>query len=438
MRAAQYECRWDEFPERIAKIEKLLKSPQASSENTLNPFAFITMPIESTSEQQFEVARRWATRYRQRHTAFVREAPHTRPLSLKSERSEAKDKLRIGYLSADFHEHATSWLIAELFEAHSRERFEVFGYSIGRDDGGPTRRRLVQAFDHFCDLMAMSDHDAARAIAENDLDILVDLKGYTQHSRPEILAFRPAPTQVSYLGYPGTMGVDFIDYLLVDEYVVPSDRRRFYSERTVYIPGCYQINDSKITISPSKPTRRECGLPEDAVVCCSFNHLYKLTPQIFSVWMRVLSKNPKAVLWLMADHLEVMKRIRDCAVQHHVAPERIVFAANQPHDRHLARLSLADLFLDSYPVNAHTTAGDALRMGVPLLTLSGEPFISRVAGSLLNYLGLPELIATSMKSTKPKQRPSSRTPTISSRPKRNWRVAFARPIFSTALPSLLK
>ncbi len=255
---------------------------------------------------------------------------------------------------------------------------------------------LLKAFDRFVDLRDDSFATAARRIAADDVDILVDLKGYTQHARPEILALRPAPIQVNYLGYPGTMGAEFMDYILVDDYIVPVDQQTCFTENLVHLPGCYQANDSRREISPHDPSRQECQLPADGFVFCSFNNSYKITPAMFGVWMRLLKAVPGSVLWLLEGNRFAADNLRKEAAARGVAAERLVFASRRPLPEHLARHRLADLFLDTFPVNAHTTASDALWAGVPLLTLAGQTFASRVAGSLLRAIGLPELIAASL------------------------------------------
>jgi predicted O-linked N-acetylglucosamine transferase (SPINDLY family) len=304
--------------------------------------------------------------------------------------------LTIGYLSADFHSHATAMLVAELFEKHDRARFSIIGYSYGPDDGSQMRRRVVSAFDRFVDLREASFSDSAKRIATDGVNILVDLKGYTQDARTEIMALRPAPIQVNYLGYPGTMGADFIDYILVDEFIVPPDQQPFFTEKLVHLPGCYQVNDSQREIAPRTPSRAECGLPEKGFVFCCFNNNYKITPEMFGVWMRLLIGVPGSVLWLLEGNRWSPDNLRREAEARGVAADRLVFAPQFSPAEHLARLRLAELFLDTFPVNAHTTASDSLWAGCPLLTIAGTTFVSRVAGSLLRAVGLPELITTSM------------------------------------------
>ncbi|MCP1609092.1 putative O-linked N-acetylglucosamine transferase (SPINDLY family) [Azospirillum lipoferum] len=306
-------------------------------------------------------------------------------------RSGRGPKLRIGYLSADFHEHATAVLIAELIERHDRGRFEIVGCSYGADDGGPLRRRLVTGFDRFLDLSALTDDSAARLIHEAGIDILVDLKGHTQNARPGIAVHRPAPIQAQWLGYPGTLGSAAIDYVIADRVVAPADHQRFYSERIVHLPDSYQPNDRKRAIGLT-PHRAGCGLPESGTVFCAFNASYKIGPDLFGRWCRILQRVPESVLWLLDGPAEVADNLRHAAVERGVAAERLVFAPRLPGPAHLARHRLADLFLDSGPVGAHTTASDALWAGLPVLTVAGRSFAGRVAASLLHAVGLPELV----------------------------------------------
>jgi protein O-GlcNAc transferase len=306
------------------------------------------------------------------------------------------EKLRVAYLSADFHNHATAFLMVELFERHDRERFEVHGVSFGPDDGSAMRRRLVQAFDRFHDVRASSDPEVARLLNGLEIDIAVDLKGYTQDSRPEILSYRPAPIQVSYLGYPGTMGADFIDYILADPIVLPLDRQPVYAEKIVQLPDCYQVNDRQRVIAATTPTRRAAGLPDQGFVFCCFNKNYKITAPMFDVWMRLLQSVPGSVLWLLRENAGAEANLRGAARAGGIDPTRLVFAGRLTVGEHLARHRLADLFLDTLPYNAHTTASDALWAGLPVLTCQGDAFAARVASSLLAAVGLPELVTTNI------------------------------------------
>ncbi len=305
-------------------------------------------------------------------------------------------KIRLGYLSADFHEHATAYLMAELFERHDRSRFEVHAFSIGRDDGSPMSGRLRRAIEHFSEVGPLSDLEAARQIRLAEIDILIDLKGYTKEARPGIASYRPAPVQVAYLGYPGSMGASFIDYAIVDPFVVPAEQAANFDEKLVWLPHCYQVNDSRRAIAELTPSRPDCGLPGQGFVFCCFNNNYKISPRVFSLWMELLTAVPGSVMWLLADNPWAAANLRREAGARGVDPSRLVFAQRVPLAAHLARHRLADLFLDTLPYNAHTTASDALWAGLPVLTCAGTSFPARVAGSLLHALELPELVTASL------------------------------------------
>jgi predicted O-linked N-acetylglucosamine transferase (SPINDLY family) len=309
---------------------------------------------------------------------------------------ESGGRIRIGYLSGDFHQHATAHLMAGLFEHHNRQRFEIIAYSYDADDGSPMRARLNRGFDRFVDISQLSHREAALRIHADEVEILVDLKGYTHHARPQIASYRPAPVQVSYLGYPATMGADFIDYIIVDEAVVPKSQQPFFLERLVHLPDCYQVNDSKREIAAAAPSRADCGLPVNGFVFCSFNNSYKITPAFFDIWTRLLKAVPGSVLWLLEVNELVKRNLRLEATKRGVDPDRLVFAPIVPPADHLARHRNADLFLDTMPCNAHTTASDALWAGLPVLTCTGNTFAGRVAASLLDAVGLPELVAASI------------------------------------------
>ncbi len=305
-------------------------------------------------------------------------------------------RIRIGYLSNDFFEHAVSMLAIRLFEQHDRARFEVFAYSHARDDGSALRRRLEAAFEHFVDITDLTDAEAARRIRVDGIDILVDLKGYTLRARTEIFALRPAPVQVNYLGYPGTMGAPFIDYLLGDSIITPEAHQRDYSEHLVRLPDCYQPNDDRRPIAAQRPSRADCGLPDDAFVFCCFNNSSKIAPTIFALWMRILARVPDSVLWLLEANPAAQDNLQYEAGALGIDPGRLVFAPHWPTDRHLARIGHADLVLDTLPYNAHTTASDALWAGTPVLTCLGETMAGRVAASILHAAGLPDLVTTTL------------------------------------------
>ena len=305
-------------------------------------------------------------------------------------------RLRIAYLSSDFRGHAVGYLIASLIEVHDRSRFEIVGLSFGPEDDGPMRRRFMAAFDQFHDVRATGDREVARLIETLGIDIAVDLNGHTQHARPEILGFRPAPVQVNFLGFPGTMGADFIDYIIADPIVLPFEQQPWFAEKIVYLPDCYQANNSQRRIGADAPTRTQAGLPENGFVFCCFNNNYKITSPIFDVWMSLLAATPGSVLWLLRDTAGAERNLRAQAQARGIAPARIVFAERADHDAHLSRHRLADLFLDTLPYNAHTTASDALRVGLPVVTCLGKAFPGRVAASLLHAAGVPELVTTSL------------------------------------------
>jgi len=304
-----------------------------------------------------------------------------------------RDRIRIGYFSADFHDHATAYLIAELLELHDRARFEVIAFSFGPESQGGMRARLADACDDFIDVRGKSDAEVAHLARQLQLDIAMDLKGFTQDNRAGIFALRAAPVQVNYLGYPGTMGASYMDYIIADQTLVPEQSRRHYVEKIVYLPGSYQVNDRKRAIADRAFTRTELGLPESAFVFCCFNNNFKILPETFDVWMRILHRVSGSVLWLFGDNPIAASNLRREAASRGVDAERLIFAGHIALPDHLARHRAANLFLDTWPCNAHTTASDALWAGLPVLTCPGESFASRVAASLLSAVGMPELIA---------------------------------------------
>lgn len=301
-------------------------------------------------------------------------------------------KIRIGYISSDFFDHATTRLIIEALEQHDHERFEVIGYSYSPPYESPMRDRVIAAFDRFNDVRTLSNHAIADLIRNDQIDILVDLKGHTQGSRLSVLSLRCAPIQVHFLGYPGTTGTDFIDYLLVDRVSVPPDQQPYFSERLVHLEGCYQPNDSRRARPSCNLTRNDCGLPQTGVVYCCFNNSYKITPNVFDVWMRILHEVPDSVLWLLEDCALATRNLQAEAAKRDIDTSRLVFAPRRRYSEYLARYHLADLFLDTHPVCAHTTASDALWMACPLITQLGATFVSRVSASLLHSVGLENLI----------------------------------------------
>ncbi len=304
----------------------------------------------------------------------------------------AHGKIRIGYYSADFHNHATSFLIAELFEAHDPQKFELYGFSFGPNKQDEMRSRVSSSFKQFFDVTKKSDREVAQMSRELGIDIAVDLKGATQDARMGMFAEHCAPLQINYLGYPGTLAASYFDYIVADKTLIPRESQHYYTEKIIYLPHSYQVNDSKRKISDEVFSRQELGLPKDGFVFCCFNNNYKIVPETFDSWMRVLKATGGSVLWLLEDNPTAARNLRKEAQIRGVDPERLVFAARMKLDEHLARHRAADLFIDTLPCNAHTTASDALWAGLPVLTQMGQSFAARVAASLLNAMDLPELI----------------------------------------------
>jgi protein O-GlcNAc transferase len=370
---------WRDYEGSRAAVEAGVRAGRAVS----TPFAFLS--IADSPRAQLRCAQTYfADRYRSatRPNAHTPGAARTGPVSL-------------GYLSADFREHATARLIVGVLEHHDRSAFTVTGLSCGPDDRSALRARVRKGCDRFVDVSRHDDGAAAELIRSLGIDVLVDLNGYTAGGRTAILARRPAPLQVSYLGYPGTLGADCVDYLVADSHVIPAGQRDCYTEQIAYLPGCYQPNDRQRPVVTRVPQRAEEGLPAEAFVFCCFNAPYKITPPAFELWMRLLDRVAGSVLWLYRGNAGVADNLRREAGRLGVASERLIFAEHRSAREHLARYALADLFLDTLPVNAHTTASDALWAGLPVLTCSGEGFAARVAGSLLRAVGLPELVTCS-------------------------------------------
>lgn len=305
------------------------------------------------------------------------------------------DKIRVGYLSSDYCMHPMSYLVSELFERHDRSRFEIYGYCNSPEDNSDVRRRVISAFDTFTVVKTMTDEQAAHLIRSHEIDILIDLNGPTTGTRMQILRWKPAPVQATWLGYIGSIPMAELDYTICDEYVVPRHLAETYQPKPLYMPDCYQVNDSKLAVGP-KVTRAEVGLPEDKFVFCCFSNNYKNTEMVFDAWMEILKRTENSVFWLLADNPWQHDNFTACAVAHGVDPSRLIFAPRVDPPQYLARLETADLFLDTYPYNAGTTASDALRMGLPIVTLSGECFAARMAGSLLHAMGQEMGITTTI------------------------------------------
>lgn len=326
------------------------------------------------------------------NASWIAEKHPPAPVSLCHPRGYGHRRLRIGYMSSDFCMHPIAYLVAELFELHDRAAFEVFGYCSTRDDGSPVRERVLRSFDKLTDIRAMSDEQAARAIRADEIDILVDLNGLTLGTRLQVLRWRPAPVQMTYLGYVGPVPLPELDYIIADRFVVPEDRAAAHRPQPLYMPRCFQVNDATLPIAAGE-TREAAGLPADRFVFCCFSNTYKITQTMFDAWTTILLRAPDAVLWLFVDNGYAQKNLEARAAAAGLAPGRLIFAGRTEPARYRARLALADLFLDTYPYNAGTTASDALRVGLPLVTLSGATFTARMAGSLLRTMGLDDGIA---------------------------------------------
>jgi protein O-GlcNAc transferase len=343
---------------------------------------FVLLGTEATASDQLRCSQRWSASIRA-------------PAVFKHAHPALNRKIKIGYLSGDFYRHATAFLTAELFERHDRARFDVVAYSYGLDDGSQIRTRIVESFDRFVDVRSMAHKEAATLIHGDCVDILIDLKGHTHGARPQILACRPAPIQVNYLGFPGTLGADYIDYIIADRYVAPVDQQAVFADNLVILPDAYQPNDTKRLI-PEAPSRGDLGLPDDAFVFCCFNNSFKITPTMFDIWMRLLKDVSRSVLWLLESNAQMRANLQREAVARGINAERLIFAPILPQSDHLARQGRADLFLDTLPCNAHTTTSDALWAGLPVLTCMGDTFAGRVAGSLLRAIDLPEMVTNSL------------------------------------------
>ncbi len=379
--ARQYLCDW---PMLDAECAHLIADLRAGKPACV-PFALLA--IDVTPADQLKCA-----------SALVAERYPQREPVWRGERY-AHDRIRVGYVSADFREQPMPLLTVGMFEKHDRSRFETVAVSLNADEPGPIRDRLRAAFDRFIDAHGKSDEQIAALLREMEIDIAVDLMGHTRHARTGVFAMRPAPIQAAYMGFAGTMGAPFIDYLVADRTVVPPTDRDHYSEKIVYLPDTYYVYDDTRPVSPLLPTRREADLPDDGFVFCSFNQAYKYTPAIFDLWMRLLRAVDGSALWLLEPHETAKANLRREAQSRGIDADRIVFApriALTRHEHYLARHRLADLFLDTPVYNSHTTACDALWAGLPVLTCLGTTFAGRVAASLLNAVGLPEMVTHSL------------------------------------------
>lgn len=372
-------CDWTNFESELADLAARIDRGQ----NASPPWALI--PLLDRPDCQRAMAEAFIASDLPENTALGPLRKRARP-----------GRIKIGYYSWDFHRHATAHLIAELFERHDRAKFEVIAFHWGPQTGDDMQARLKAGVDRFIEVGDKSDLDVARLSRELDIDIAIDLKGITTGHRLGIFSYRAAPIQVHYLGYPHTIGAPYIDYLIADDTIVPATHRRFYRETVVALPHSYQVNDSRRKIAERDFTRANLDLPDQGFVFCALNNNYKLLPATFDSWMRILAAVPGSILWLLDDTDIVKRNLREEAKQRGVDPERLTFAPRVKSEDHLARLKVAGLFLDGWPCNAHTTASDALWVGLPVLTKPGDTFTSRVAASLVKAVGMPELIMASV------------------------------------------
>lgn len=369
-------CDWADYELRLEELEREIHS----NKKVCPPFA--ASAIIDSPFLQFEVAKLYSLDcYPPRFCNFPKH--------------KKNKKIKLAYFSADFHNHATAYLMARLFELHDRVRFELYAFSFGTNVESFYRNRLKASFDHFIDVSDKTDYEIACLSRDLHIDIAIDLKGYTRDMRAGIFAERAAPIQVNYLGFPGTMGIDYYDYIIADKILIPPECQKYYSEKIVYLPNTYQPNDPGRIKASKQVTRVEIGLPDDRFIFCCFNNCYKITPKVFDSWARILNRTPNSILWLLEENLLATKKLKSEAQKRGVKENQLLFAPKLPLADHLARLRLADLVLDTFPYNAHTTASDALLAGVPVITRLGETFASRVAASLLSAVNLPELITDS-------------------------------------------
>ncbi len=380
-RCAQAQCRWqfNDWHNYAADRQTILEAVR-SGQPVSTPVFFLA--LSDSAADQLACNR-----------AHLRSMVKVAPAAPWAGNPYRHERIRLAYVSADFKEHAVSYLTAGLFEAHRRDHFEVIGVEIGPSVIDPMQQRIEHAFDRYIRVGELSDRNAADQLRALEIDIAVDLTGATRNGRPGLFALRPAPVQISYLGFPGTSGAEWIDYIIADRVVIPEAVAQHYSEKILWLPVSFQVSDDKRPRVPEPMTRRQCGLPDDGLVLASFNGNAKITPELFDLWMRLLRAIDSSVLWLFAPHPRSQENLLQEAYARGVTRDRIVFAESLPYQRHLARISLADILLDTFPFNGGTTVNDALWAGLPVVTRAGEAFAARMAAGLLMALGLPELIA---------------------------------------------
>lgn len=377
-KAKMYCCEWDG----LAALRDVIAARIAAGKPTMHPFPLLPLMDDPAIQKQAAAF-------------FAPDKFPAAPTAMWQGERYGHKKIHLAYLSGDFFNHATAYLMAELFETHDRERFDVTALSFSPGGTDAMRERLHPVFDRFIEVRAHSDLEIAALIRRLEIDVLVDLKGYTTDGRLGILGHRPAPVQVSYLGYPGTTGASYVDYIIADKVIIPDDAHIHYTEKVVTLPDSYQVNDRKRQIAPAMPSREAMGLPERGFVFCSFNNNYKIMPDTFDIWMRLLARVEGSVLWLLQDNDAAVRNLRREAADRGIDPDRLVFAPRMPLPQHLARHRAADLSLDTLPCCAHTTASDSLWAGLPIITQIGQAFAGRVAASVLQAIGLAELVTHS-------------------------------------------
>jgi len=378
-------CYWEELETTLKIVNEITEAElQQGKIPTLSPFQ--TQYLPWPAERKLTIAKV--------HSDYISESVKTiaKEINTKFTYQHKNSRLRVAYLSSDFRNHTVSYLIQGLFANHNRSEFEIFAYSTGIDDNSEYRQRISRDCDHFIDIKDSSHKDSACRINEDNIDILVDLSGYTDSNRLEVLALRPAPIQIHYLGFLGTVGADFIDYIITDEIISPASLASSYTEKFIYMPHTYQINSQQQAIAEI-PTKVQCGLPENSFVYCCFNNAYKIDATIFRIWMEILKKQNDAILWLLKDNEMAKENLIKQVIKHGINPNRVIFAEKIPRAEHLARHRVADIYLDTTLANARTSASDALWAGLPILTCPGDCFSNRVAASLLTAIGLSDMIA---------------------------------------------
>lgn len=387
MKALKTTCSWDEIEHWKAHILKQVDNHLQKKNMPLNINGFIFLYLETPDEKSLAISQ---TAVKQNFTDKLDKIREQ--LNFNFNRAP-KSKLRIGYVSGDIRNHPTAHLIMSMFSHHNRERFEVYLYSIGPRDDSIYSKHIPTLCDHFVDLYEKSIEQSAKQIYEDQIDFLVDINGYTSYNKAPMFALKPAPIQLNFLGYPASLGADYINYMITDPFVAPIENAHFYSEKLFYMPYTYFITDDQQVIAPEIPTRKQFGLPKDAFIFCCFNQYQKIDSRMFDIWMRILQQSPQSVLWLYVTVESAQKKLQQEAQKRGIDENRLVFASWLPKNQHLARLQLADLFLDTFAYNAHTTAIDALWANVPLITVPGSSIATRASGGILLAIDLPELIA---------------------------------------------